>query len=233
MWNKCPTKRDWETDKHFSDSQQFHKLFFREVMDRANKRRKKGNKCVRSEKTRREKKRLQMNKCMSKRKENKKIKRKGKWRGEKAKRDEQKQKVTKKDEKNVSKEEKFIFKIQKSSFHKKDQKINNLKGICSQQCFSQMEENRNNEKRKILPKRKNCLVRFFWRKICEGEYFNTRILQHLAKNGDYNFFFLKNQQKWESKEEVSTVESTNKEFLFIQQKEYVVFPFFQRCFLEK
>ena len=85
---------------------------------------------------------------------------------EKAKRDEQKQKVTKKDEKNVSKEEKFIFKIQKSSFHKKDQKINNLKGICSQQCFSQMEENRKNEKRKILPKRK-LFSHFFGEKIAK------------------------------------------------------------------
>ena len=87
----------------------------------------------------------------------------------------------------------------------------------------------------MLPKRKNYVfVRCFWRKICEGEYFNT------------SFFFTTFGKKWRieicfviekstkmriQRREVSTIESANKEFLFLQQKEDVVFPFFQRRFL--
>ena len=45
----------------------FHKLVFKRGYGQRKQKKEKGNKCVRNEKTRREKKRQQMNKCMSKR----------------------------------------------------------------------------------------------------------------------------------------------------------------------
>ena len=68
--NKCETsaqqKGKGKQTNIFSDSQQFHKLFFQRGYGQRKQKKEKGNKCVRNGKKRREKKRQQMNKSMSK-----------------------------------------------------------------------------------------------------------------------------------------------------------------------
>ena len=74
---------------------------------------------------------------------------------------------------------------------------------------------------------------FFGGKNCEGEYFNTRIVFTTFGEKlriEICFVFEKSTKMRIQRREVSTIESTNKEFLFLQQKEDVVFPFFKGVF---
>ena len=102
--------------------------------------------------------------------------------------------------------------------------------FCLQKCSSWKEENRKNEKRKILRKEKTVFVRFFLEKICEGESLNTNFfLQHFGKKKANRNFVFDKSKKWESKEAVSTVQSTNKEFFFPTKRRYCV-PIFSKVF---
>ena len=87
----------------------------------------------------------------------------------------------------------------------------------------------------MLPKRKNYVfVRFFFgEKNLRRRIFQHNLFLHFGKKKrriEICFVFEKTTKMRIQRREVSTIESTNTEFLFLQQKEDVVFPFFKGVF---
>ena len=168
-----------------------------------------------------------------------KIKHKRKWkRGEsetwltKTKNDEKHEKFLSKEKQKKARE--IHFKIRKSSFHKKDQKERKiiLKVFVRNNAFRKWKRIEKKEKEDSSERKKPlfCQISLGEKNLRRRTLKHNLFLQHLGKMANRNLFcFWKINKNENPKKRFFTVESTNKEFPFLQQKEDIVFTFFQRC----